>query len=88
MKSTKSIFYVEVTDTYGGEANYCWVSRFKVHASTFRGAIGKVSREMGYSFRKDFDTGDSVRYNATGACICAFVSGYENEAEMYNVKSI
>ena len=85
---TKEIFFVEVTDTYGGDANYSWVHRFKVHATSFRGAIGKVSREMGLSFRKDYDTGDSARYNAQRACICAFVSGYEDEAEHFFVKSL
>ena len=41
------IFIIEVTDTYGGEANYCWVHRFKVRASSTMGAIRKVGREMG-----------------------------------------
>jgi len=85
---TKEIFFVEVTDTYGGEANFSWVHRFKVHATSFRGAIGKVSRETGFSFRKDYGTGDSARYNVQGACVCAFVSGYENEAEHFFVKSL
>lgn len=86
---TQSIFFVEMTDTYGGEANYCWVKRFKVHASSFRGAIAKVSRETGYNFKKESDYGDMARYNALQACICAFVSGYEDETEKYSyVKSL
>jgi hypothetical protein len=85
----KSIFFVEVTDTYGGESNYSWVHRFKVHASSIRGAIGKVAREMGLNFRIDCDYGDMVRYQAKSACICAFVSGYDDQAEnFFNVKSL
>lgn len=78
----KQLFYVEMTDTYGGEANYCWVNRFMVSASSMLGAIRKVTRETGYPARKDFDMGDTARYNVPGACICYFVSysdGSENE---------
>ena len=31
-------FHIEVTDTFGGEANYCWVKRFKVTAKSELGA--------------------------------------------------
>ncbi len=89
MKNTQSIFFVEVTDTYGGEANYCWVQRFKVHASSFTGAIRKVSREMGMRSRINGNYGDMARYDFKGAAICAFVMPYEDQAEKYSyVKSI
>ena len=85
----QEIFFVEVTDTYGGEANYTWVNRFKVHASSSLGAIRKVSSRMGLSFRKDYDLGDEARYNAQRAAICAFVMGYDDQAEtMFNVVSL
>ena len=84
MKATQSIFFVEVTDTYAGDANYCWVHRFKVHATTFRGAIRKVSREMGLpSARINGNYGDMARYDFKGAAICAFVTDYEDQAENY-----
>ena len=83
------IYYVEVTDTYAGEANYCWVKRFKVHASSRLGAIRKVSRETGYRFREVANYGDMVRYDAKGAAVSAFLEGYEAQAEyMFNVESI
>lgn len=89
MSKAKHIYYVEVTDTYGGEANYCWVSRFKVHASSVQGAIRKVSSKMGFYSRKAYDTGDMARYDFKGAAICAFVMGYEDQAEQYlRVESI
>ena len=71
-KNTES-FYVELTDTYGGEANYNWVKRFIVRAGTFRGAISKVSKETGYSFKCVMDSGEVKRYDVNGNCICAFV---------------
>jgi hypothetical protein len=90
MKSTKSIFFVEVTDTYAGEANYSWVHRFKVHASSFMGAMRKVRREMGLPPAKiNGNYGDMARYDFKQTAICAFVMGYEDQAEhLFNVKSI
>ena len=90
MRATKSIFFVEVTDTYCDEANYSWVYRFKVHASTYRGAIRKVQSEMGLgSARLLCNFGDSVHYKFVNTAICAFVDAYEDQAERYsNVKSI
>lgn len=76
----RQLWSIEVTDTYGGEANYCWVHRYQVRASSARGAIGIVSRAEGLRFRADWDDGDTVRYNAVNACICAFVSWAEEEA--------
>lgn len=34
----KNTYFVEVTDTFGGEANYCWVRRYKVSASSKLGS--------------------------------------------------
>ncbi len=68
-------FFVEFTDTFGGEANYTWARRFKVKASTVLGAIRKASPEMGYNglMRKEWDAGDETRYNVQGMAVCAFV---------------
>ena len=79
----KTLFYIEVTDTYGEDANYSWVKRYKVNASSELGAIRKVSAEKGLNFRKEWDTGDLVRYDAKHCAVCAFVSPYEDQAEHY-----
>lgn len=91
MSKLKNLYFVEVTDTYGGESNYTWVRRFKVHANTERGAMRKVSHVMGFvgGVKKDYDSGDMQRWDWRNACICAFVEGYEAQAEHYfNVESI
>jgi hypothetical protein len=67
-------FKIEVTDTYGGEANYSWVRRYEYKASSPRGAIQMLAREHGAGWRQAFDTGDTVRYNLAGCCICCFVT--------------
>ena len=68
----KNRYIVEMTDTFGGEANYCWIHRFIVTASSERGAMRKVSRETGFTARCTMP-GDPERWDAVGACVCFFV---------------
>ena len=44
-------FYFELTDIYGGELNYSWVTRLIVPAKSLHGALCKVSAEVGLNFR-------------------------------------
>ena len=76
---------VEVTDTFGGEANYSWAQRFRVHAQSMRGAITKVSRYMGTQgrLRKVMDTGDLVRHDVQGAAVCVFTMGYNEQDPLF-----
>jgi len=43
----KNQYFIEMTDTFSGEANYCWVNRFIVSASTPRGAMRRVTARTG-----------------------------------------
>lgn len=43
----KNHYFIEMTDTFGGEANYCWVNRFIVSASSPRGAMRRVCARTG-----------------------------------------
>jgi len=65
----KNHYFIEMTDTFGGEANYCWVNRFIVSASSPRGAMRKVAKKTGFAVRSV--GGD--RWDAVGACVCYFV---------------
>lgn len=71
------MYDVEVTDTFGGEANYCWVLRFSVRAASPVGAIRIAAKKTGFRFRKVADFGDCIRYNAKHATVCAFVTNHE-----------
>ena len=85
MKQTKQTYFIEMTDTYGGESNYSWVNRFLVQSVSMRGAISKVTRETGYHARLTYECGDDARYDATSACICYFVSeSTGQESEIYS----
>ena len=66
-------YHIEVTDTFSGEANYCWKKEFIVSANSSLGAINKLSKSQGKGWRKKWDSGDTIRYDMTGDCICAFV---------------
>jgi len=41
-------FKLEVTDTFGGEANYCWVKRGTTGATTRRGVIRALKQLAGW----------------------------------------
>lgn len=84
------MYYVEMTDTFGGEANYCWVRRLYVNARTMSGALRKASRHWGLQrqLRKDMDCGDLARYNVKTAAVCVFVSWHDNSAPMYDAPVI
>jgi hypothetical protein len=93
MATKLNTYFVEVTDTFDGEANYCWVNRFKVRASTRRGAVIKVSRECGYQNRiiKVAEFGDESWHDVRGACIRIFASDDsdgDRSAGYMNVKGI
>lgn len=48
-----SFYFVEVTDTFGGECNYCWLRRYMVQAKNQRAAMLKVAKHEGYSVKYD-----------------------------------
>ena len=83
-------FYCELTDTYGGEANYSWVTRFKVRASTMRGAMLKVGRVVGLNFRCVMDSSDMRRYDSKSGATCLFVEPFdeENHGQYDRIESI
>ena len=77
------IVNIEVTDTFGGEANYSWVRRFAIanregesESATIRrakAAAGLFGRHQKISY------GDMIRLDFPDACICAFIT-WEEEA--------
>jgi hypothetical protein len=43
------MYDIEVTDTFAGEANYCWVKRGRTRARTRTGVIRAVKRVAGWN---------------------------------------
>ena len=61
-------FIITLTDVYGGEANFSWVTRHRVIARSERGAISKIARRSGLNFRND-----GTKYLSRSGATCAFV---------------
>lgn len=72
----KNLWFIEVTDVYCGEANYSWVTRHVVRATTQRGAVWKLSRDSGLSWRHDY----ADRYNSKSGATCCFVNHYDEDS--------
>lgn len=83
-------YYCEYTDTFAGEANYCWVNRFKISAKTMRQAITKFKREVYYSplpRHELSDYGDMMRIDIGNTC--AFFELWDSDIHNnYSVKEV
>jgi hypothetical protein len=75
----QNMYFVEITDTFGGEANYSWVTRHCVTASSARGAMWKVSRDSGLSWHCVDKTWDTKRYDSQSGATCAFITKWDND---------
>jgi len=84
-KSENQEFFFELTDTFGGEANYSWVKRFKVTAKTELGALRKVSKEIGLQGSlKRVMSGELSRWDVQGAAMCLCCSEWNDEDKQYS----
>ena len=76
-KAKQQTFFVEITDTFGGEPNYSYVVRHKVKAVSPIGVIRKVNRINGVQFKRQYNYGEYVRYNSKSGATCAFVEHWD-----------
>lgn len=74
----KTLFYIEITDTFGGDANYSWVTRHAIYAKSERGAMCKIARNSGLNWRKNYG-GEVTRYDSKSGATCAFVEWFDTE---------
>jgi len=71
---------IEVTDTFGGEANYCWVKRGTTRAMSRRGitrAVKRIAGWDGWCRVRVTSYGDMYEIRPTltsGVCQVAFVT--------------
>ena len=72
-------FFIEITDTFGSEANYSWVTRHKVKAKSIRGVVIRLNKDSGLGFHKVDDYGDYVRYDSRSGATCAFIEEWDND---------
>ncbi|RTL04187.1 hypothetical protein EKK58_11095 [Candidatus Dependentiae bacterium] len=72
-------YKIEVTDTFGGEANYSYVSRLTIQAKSLRACVLQLGKETGYNWRFKDNLGECVRYDTTSGLTCAFIEGVTDE---------
>ena len=80
MTITTNILY-EVTDTYGGEANYSWFKRGTIECKEGENysdlaAIRRVKKAIGWNGVKCrvFNYGDMIQLHPIGLCQVCFIS--------------
>lgn len=76
---SNKFYYIEVTDTFAGEANYSWVARHILKASTMKGAINKFSRLSGMKWHCAGDYQDSKRYDSASGATCYFINEFDEQ---------
>lgn len=70
---------VEVTDTFNGEANYCWVKRKELELTdtlSNYAVVRRVKKEIGWSGQRclTVDYGDTIELRPYGVCQVAFIN--------------
>ena len=69
----------EITDTFGGEANYSWVNRYKATlptAATDRQVVQHFKKLMGYTgiHCKRSEFGETIELRPYGECVVIFIT--------------
>ena len=75
-------YKVEFTDTFGGDANYYWIDKYIVEATSLKQATTKAKKLRYYSplpAHKTSDYGDMIRIDIMGEPVCAFIEYIEEE---------
>jgi hypothetical protein len=67
-------YFIEVTDTFGGEANYSWVRKYCIEA-TESNVVRRAKAEIGWNgVRCDrADLGEIIELRPRGECVVAFI---------------
>lgn len=80
----KNLYFVEITDTYDGEANYSWVTRHCVRANSMRGAVRRIGNVTSMSWHCVDRWSDTQRWDSKSGATCAFISEWEDEHGDYS----
>ena len=71
----KTLYFIEVTDTFGGEANYSWVTRHVIRGVSVRGAVNRFSRLSAMHWHSV----GCDRYDSASGATCLFITPYDPE---------
>jgi len=70
---------IELTDTFGGEANYSWVRRYSIDApddTTQRALVRRIKKTAGLTGARcnTDDHGGMITIRPVGACVVLFAT--------------
>ena len=77
-------FQAELTDTFAGEANYCWVRRATFEApadASTRLLVRRAKKALSLTNSRHsiaWDCGDMIRLNFNNSATCLFISPLTN----------
>lgn len=81
-------YLAEYTDTFGGEANYCWVRRATItrrgEKESMKGVLKRARAELGLTGlhgRITLDDGDEIHWVPRGMCTILMVRWDDTPAE-------
>jgi len=77
--SNQEYYYIEVTDTFSGEANYSWVTRHVIKGKTKKGAVNRFSRLSGMNWHCVDNAWDYSRFDSASGATCYFISDYDED---------
>jgi len=71
-------YEIELTDTFGGEANYCWVKRQEIEIPDDLSGRALVRRskqllEVSHIPHRKTDYGETLRLDFPGVCVVMFI---------------
>ena len=75
-ETKKDTFTAELTDTFGGEANYSWVRRATIPATESRRALmrrAKAALGLSGMRGRSYDYGDRLEFRPSGSCTVMFI---------------
>lgn len=85
----KQEYFVEMTDTFGGEANYSWCNRFKIRANSLRGVAQIMARLTGLHWHQVDHYDEFARYDSESGLTCFFVDIWDQDIHSnFNCKVI
>lgn len=79
MLKSYTVWNIEHTDTFGGEANYCWVNRSELaipDSYNQSWIVRKIKEQVGWTGMRCNveDWGDTIAIRPAGLCQIAFAS--------------
>ena len=75
-----NLYYIEVTDTFCGDANYSWATHHVIKGKSMLGAIQRFSRLSGISWHSV----GAERYDSKSGQTCFFIKDFDANYDLFH----